>query len=360
MASGDLEARVEIEGSDEVADMAAALEVFRLHALEVQRLNLVEKLAEDLRGKNFELEAMLADLRQARNQIVMREELAALGELTVGVAHEIKNPLNFVKNFSEVSEELLEELKEVLPESSDPLNDDQRDEIQEILSDLTGNLECIRQRGDRANRIVHDMLMMGLGSSEQRPVQFKSLVREHMQLAYHSAQATVPDFQVHIEEDFNQDMGEMEVVPQHLGRVVLNMLSNSCHATDQKRRAATEPYVPTPRLATRRNGDRGEIRVRDNCGRIPDEVREKMFNPFSGPSPRTKARVSVWPCPTISCASTGENPGRYSSRRGHGDDRRPTSDGRRPGNRGALATDFGACLATRAASGVNRCERVGP
>ena len=280
MAGGDLEAKVEIEGSDEVADMAAALEVFRRHALEVQRLNLVEKLAEDLRGKNSELESVLADLRKAQNQIVMREKLAALGELTAGVAHEIRNPLNFVKNFAEVSEELLEELQEVLPESSDPLSEDQRDEIQEICSDLTGNLERIRQHGDRANRIVHDMLMMGRGSSERRPAEINSLVREHMQLAYHSARATDADFQLHIEEDFDQDVGEMEVVPQDLGRVVLNMVSNACYATDEKRRSATEPYVPTLRMATRRNGDRVEIRVRDNGNGIPVKVREKIFNPF--------------------------------------------------------------------------------
>ena len=122
MARGDLEARVDIRGRDEVADMAAALEVFRRHALEVQRLNLVERLAEELQGKNEELETVLADLRRAQDQIVMREKLAALGELTAGVAHEIRNPLNFVNNFSEVSEELLAEMQEILEEGGGELN----------------------------------------------------------------------------------------------------------------------------------------------------------------------------------------------------------------------------------------------
>ena len=117
MAGGDLEARAEIRGRDEVAEMAAALEVFRQHAIEIQRLNLVEQLAEELQGKNGELEQALTDLNTAQGQIVMREKLAALGELTAGVAHEIRNPLNFVKNFSESSEELLEEMKETLDES---------------------------------------------------------------------------------------------------------------------------------------------------------------------------------------------------------------------------------------------------
>ena len=165
MAGGDLEARVEIGGRDEVADMAAALEVFRRHALEVQRLNLVEKLANELQGKNEELESVLADLRTAQDQIVMREKLAALGELTAGVAHEIRNPLNFVKNFSEASEELLDELKETLEEGGDQLKEDQQELIQEIAQDLNDNLGRIRSHGDRANRIVHDMLSMSRGSA---------------------------------------------------------------------------------------------------------------------------------------------------------------------------------------------------
>ena len=118
MAGGDLEATAPISGRDEVADMAATLEVFRRHALEVQRLNLVEQLAGELQGKNEELEGVLAELHKAQDQIVTREKLAALGELTAGVAHEIKNPLNFVKNFAEASGELIEELKEILETSA--------------------------------------------------------------------------------------------------------------------------------------------------------------------------------------------------------------------------------------------------
>ena len=261
MAGGDLEARVEIGGRDEVADMAAALEVFRRHALEVQRLNLVERLAQELQGKNEQLEKAFEDLGRAQDQIVMREKLAALGELTAGVAHEIRNPLNFVKNFSEASEELIVELKEVLEEGGDKLDEEQRSLLAEITGDLVDNLGRIRSHGDRANRIVHDMLMMGRHSSEVLKVDINALLEEYARLAYHSARATDPEFQLDMQYDLDPHMGELEVIPQDLGRVFLNMVANACDATDEKRRAGAahgedgNPYVPTLRISSERTAD---------------------------------------------------------------------------------------------------------
>ena len=284
MAEGDLEASVEIEGRDEVAEMAAALEVFRRHALEVQRLNLVEKLADELKGKNEQLEVVLEDLRLAQDQIVMREKLAALGELTAGVAHEIRNPLNFVNNFSEVSEELVTELQGVLKEEGATLTDEQTGLVEDIFGDLRGNLTRIRSHGERANRIVHDMLLMGRDSGELQSTNINNLVDEHTRLAYHSVRATDPDFQLDLQQDFDPDMGELEVIPQELGRVFLNMVSNACYATDQKRRTAAgaggDPYMPTLLLTTRREEDHAEVRIRDNGSGMPPEVIEKIFNPF--------------------------------------------------------------------------------
>ena len=292
MADGDLEGKVEIGGHDEVADMAAALEIFRRHALEVQRLNLVEKLAEELQSKNAELEKVLDDLRVAQDQIVMREKLAALGELTAGVAHEIKNPLNFVKNFSEASEELMEELTEVLDESVEALDEEQRELVDEICQDLTDNMGRILQHGNRADRIVHDMLMMGRGSGERQPTEINNLLNEHARLAYHSARATDPDFNLTIEQDFDPEAGQIEVVPQDLGRVFLNMVGNACYATDEKRRAiesdAGETYFPTLSLITRRLDDRIEVCIRDNGNGMPPEVIEKIFNPFFTTKPTDK------------------------------------------------------------------------
>ena len=189
MAGGDLETEVELDGRDEVADMARALEVFRRNSLEAQRLNLVEELADELLNKNEELETVLADLERAQDQIVVREKLAALGELTAGVAHEIRNPLNFIKNFSEASEELLDELGELMTDVADDLDEEDKDYLDEITGDLTGNMERIRTHGDRANRIVNDMLMMGRDTGEQRMTDINSLLDEHARLAYHSARA---------------------------------------------------------------------------------------------------------------------------------------------------------------------------
>ena len=289
MAGGDLEAEVTLEGRDEVAEMAAALEVFRRHALEVQRLNLVEKLADELQGKNAQLEEVLDDLQQAQDQIVMREKLAALGELTAGVAHEIRNPLNFVNNFSEVSQELITELKEVLQEDGVSLTDEQTGLIDDIFGDLSENLTRIRSHGERANRIVHDMLQMGRDAGDVQATDINHLLEEHARLAYHSARATDPDFNLTLEHDLDPAMGEIQVIPQEMGRVFLNMVSNACYATDEKRRQGAEAgFMPTLRLATKRSEDHVEVRIRDNGSGIPQDAIDKIFNPFFTTKPTNK------------------------------------------------------------------------
>ena len=290
LAKGDLESTEEITGRDEVADMAAAIDVFRLSMLEVQRLNLVEMLADELKEKNEQLEEVLADLNKAQDQIVMREKLAALGELTAGVAHEIKNPLNFVKNFSEVSEELLEELNEVLTEVGENVDEENRSLIEELSGDLTSNLERIRSHGERANRIVQDMLQMGRDTGEKRSEDLNRLLDEHARLAYHAARANDPDFQLDLKFDLDPEVGSMEVTPRDLSRVFVNLVSNAGDATDQKHRELRaarergerldESYHPVVWLSSRRLEDRIEISVKDNGHGIPDDVADKIFNPF--------------------------------------------------------------------------------
>ena len=263
--------------------MAAALEVFRHNSQEALRLNLVEELNTELEGKNTELETVLVDLQTAQDQIVMREKLAALGEVTAGVAHEIRNPLNFVKNFSELSEELLTEMKEAIEEGGDAPD---LSLITDISNDLIENLERIRHHGDRANRIVNDMLLMGRGSSNWQPIDLNTLLVEHAMLAYHSARASDNEFQLTVEQDLDQDVGNVEAIPQDLGRTFLNVVGNACQATDEKRRTKAEAgigfegYTPTVLIATRGMEHDVEIRIRDNGPGIPQDIIEKIFNPF--------------------------------------------------------------------------------
>ena len=288
MAGGDLETQVEISGRDEVAEMADALEVFRQHALEVQRLNLVEQLAEELQGKNDQLERVLDDLQNAQDQIIVQGKLAALGELTAGVAHEIRNPLNFVNNFSEASEELLEELKEVIDESSEDIGEDQMEYIQEITGDLVGNLGRIKNHGDRANRIVHGMLAMGRESTDLQETDVNALIQEYTQLAYHSGRATDPNMNIEIKPDYDPNVPAIQAISQDLGRVFLNLVTNSWHATEDKRDAlrqndpdAARDYIPGLDIQTRMIADDEiEVRFKDNGTGMPPDVVDKIFNPF--------------------------------------------------------------------------------
>lgn len=288
MAEGNLEVPVEVRGNDEVTDMAEALEVFRRHALEVQRLNLVEKLADELKDKNDELEQTLEDLKTAQNQVVMQEKLASLGQLAAGIAHEIKNPLNFVNNFSEVSSELIEEVREVLDEITEGLSDDAREEIGGILDDLNGNLQKIQQHGKRADGIVHSMLEHSRGQSgERRAVDLNGLLKQYADLAYHSMRAKNQMFNVKWEEDLDNAIGEVEVVPQDISRVFLNLITNACQATFERLQKTTGDfqesagsYEPTIRLSSRREGENAEFRIRDNGPGIPQDMVEKIFEPF--------------------------------------------------------------------------------
>ena len=289
MADGNLEIAVDTRGNDEIAQLAKALEVFRYNALEVQRLNLVETLANQLQEKNEELAHTNEELKRAQDQIVMREKLAALGQLTAGVAHEIKNPMNFIMNFSEVSQELLEELLEEVAKME--ANGDAKEEydpelVEEVAEDLTGNLKRIHEHGTRANRIITDMLKMGRGGGEWQPTDLNVLLNEHALLAFHSARASDTEFQLEIQEDYASDIGEIMVQPQDIGRVFLNLVTNACYATDEKRKmlaaddASKKDYQPTLKLSTRLIDDRIEVHVRDNGTGIPESALERIFNPF--------------------------------------------------------------------------------
>ena len=283
LGRGDLEYRIEPTGDDEVTEAVVALEELRLRSKDAVQLNLVEELTRDIQEKNEELERVLAELQQAQDQAVLRQKLVELGELTAGVAHEIRNPLSFVRNFTIASEELLEELGEALDDSIDDLDSEKRSLIAEISRDLSENLERIRAHGDRVNRIVRSMLMMGHGGGERHEVNINDLLRENAMLAYQSVRASDQSFQLDLQTEFDQDAGELSVAPEDLGRVFINMVSNACYALDEKRRAIeaeSGAFMPTLVLTTKRLEDSVELRIRDNGTGIPPNIMEKMFNPF--------------------------------------------------------------------------------
>jgi two-component system NtrC family sensor kinase len=222
----------------------------------------------------------LEELRTAQDRLVQTEKLASLGQLTAGIAHEIKNPLNFVNNFSSVSVELIDELRDAL--GSALIDSKLRADIDEIADMLQGNLDKVVQHGKRADSIVKNMLLHSRqGSGEHRPVDINALVEESLNLAYHGARAEKQDFNIAIERSFDLAAGEVDLFPQEITRVLLNLISNGFYAaTKRGAQANGGSYEPILTAATSDLGHSVEIRIRDNGTGIPAEVKEKMFNPF--------------------------------------------------------------------------------
>jgi len=211
---------------------------------------------------------------------VHTQKLASLGQLTAGIAHEIKNPLNFVNNFSGVSTELIEELQDALRRVK--LDDKTLNEITELATTLRENLDKIAQHGKRADSIVKNMLMHSRESSgERRSVDVNALVEESLNLAYHGARAEKQGFSVTIERSYDPSAGAVDAFPQEITRVLLNLISNGFYAaTKRQGQEGGNGFEPTITAATKSLGDRVEIRIRDNGIGISPKVREKIFNPF--------------------------------------------------------------------------------
>jgi two-component system, NtrC family, sensor kinase len=238
------------------------------------------RLYENVEARTRELAQSLEDLRTMQDRLVQTQKLASLGQLTAGIAHEIKNPLNFVNNFSGVSTELISELQEALQDAS--LNENKRTEISDITDTLRSNLDKIVQHGQRADAIVRNMLLHSReGSGEHRPVDINALVEESLNLAWHGARAEQQGFNITLERSLDPAAGEADVFPQDVTRVLLNLISNGIYAASRRKAQVAEgDYEPKLAASTRDLGDRVEIRIRDNGTGIPPEVKEQMFDPF--------------------------------------------------------------------------------
>jgi GAF domain-containing protein len=236
----------------------------------------------EIRAARDAAEAAYRDLKATQASLIQAEKMASLGQLTAGIAHEIKNPLNFVNNFADLSVELLDELKETTAPAIAALDDDKRTEIDETIGMLTGNLEKIAEHGRRADGIVKSMLEHSRGSSgERRNVDLNGLIEEALNLAYHGGRAQDQSFNITLERDYTAATAPIELVPQDITRVCLNLFSNGFYAATKRQREGGDPnFKPTLKVSTRDLGDVVEVRIRDNGVGIPPEIKDKLFQPF--------------------------------------------------------------------------------
>lgn len=278
--SSEDEVGILIDGFNE---MLAQIEK-RDEELEDYSHNLEDKVAyrtRELKEKNQRLKEALLKLREMQNQIVIQQKLASLGTLTAGIAHEIKNPLNFVNNFAQLSIELAEELREFMERAKDKFDAATREDIDENLNFLEENIAKIYQHGQRADSIVRNMLLLSRGKpGERQEINLNALLDEYVALAYHGMRAKNVSFNVAIHKDYDHSLGIVEVVPQDLSRVFLNILSNALYAMQEKKLGVNGEFAPTLEVATRNLGQRVQVSIRDNGKGIPQDHLDRIFNPF--------------------------------------------------------------------------------
>ncbi|MEN0004183.1 MAG: tetratricopeptide repeat protein [Bacteroidota bacterium] len=218
---------------------------------------------------------------EAQRQLIIQDKLASLGQITAGIAHEIKNPLNFVTNFAEGSVELGEELMEVVQENKEKLSQDQYELIEELATDISENAKIIEENGLRADRVVRRMMEQARGDKgEPQQIDINTLVDENIGLAYHGYRGNVPNFDVQIEKNYDESLPEIMVIPQDIGRVVLNMFNNACYALHEKQKKLGASFQPMIQVSTSQQKNHLVIKIRDNGPGISDKHKAKIFQPF--------------------------------------------------------------------------------
>ncbi len=246
-------------------------------AIAIRKVELEELVAErtaELTQQKEELEQAITELRATQSQLIQSEKMASLGELTAGIAHEIQNPLNFVNNFSEVSKELLDEMQAEMDKGNTA-------DAKQIVADIKQNLEKISHHGKRADSIVKGMLLHSRASSGQKELtDINALADEYLRLAYHGLRAKDKTFNAKFETDFDESIGKISLVPQDIGRVILNILNNAFYAVTEKKKLSGNEYAPTVSISTKKTDADIQIRIADNGNGIPEKIIDKIFQPF--------------------------------------------------------------------------------
>ncbi|HET6722001.1 MAG TPA: ATP-binding protein, partial [Chitinophagaceae bacterium] len=255
--------------------LTSGIVIFIIIVLLLYRNNRVRKKTNEmLRQRNEKIENTLHQLRATQAQLIQSEKMASLGELTAGIAHEIQNPLNFVNNFSEVNDELLKELKTEAEKGN-------LEEVKAIANDIAFNSEKINHHGKRADAIVKGMLQHSRTSSGQKePTDINALTDEYLRLAFHGLRAKDKSFNATMKTDFDPGISKINMVPQEIGRVILNLINNAFYAVREKQKQNLNGYEPTVSVSTKKNNEKVEISVKDNGNGIPAKVLDKIFQPF--------------------------------------------------------------------------------
>ena len=285
---GELNVAMPPSGVPEIAAMTRTLGMLRASLIERDRLERERQRAEmETRAARDTAEAALHDLKAAQANLIQAEKMASLGQLTAGIAHEIKNPLNFVNNFASLSVGLLDELNQAAAPALASLDERRRREVEETSGLLTGNLQRIVEHGKRADNIVKSMLAHSRsGGGNLENVDLNALVDESLNLAYHGARAQDQNFNITLERAYRENIAPIALVPQDMTRVFLNLFGNAFYAANKRRRETGDgEFRPKLTVTTRDLGKAVEVRVRDNGSGIPTEIRDKLFQPFFSTKP---------------------------------------------------------------------------
>jgi signal transduction histidine kinase len=300
VAQGDRSVRIPVESRDEIGSLSKSFNRMTIALAEneaelakrqqaLTRANSELQVSErelraqkeEIERKNAALEDALERLKATQQQLVIREKMASLGQLTAGIAHEIKNPLNFVNNFSKLSQEILADLVEELEERGDEKVNDVLKDVNDLLDDLRFNAERIGEHGSRADGIVRSMLLHSRGKPGERiPTDVNELLEEYLNLAYHGMRANNPDFNVTLERSFDPAIEPIDAVQQDLGRVFLNIVNNALYATNERAQEERRDYTPSVKVETSSKDGSIIVRISDNGNGIPADILDKIFEPF--------------------------------------------------------------------------------